>query len=469
MKKIINNKKFLLISLFICFSLFLCTFIFKESDYFWHIKAGEYMTNHGILTKDVFSYSVLGKYWMSHEWLFEVIIYNLKRIFGNYNMIVCTFISMIIIYYFFYKYNKDKIYKNLFFSLIWILLSSIFIFYMQCRPHLCSYIMLSISMYLIYSLIRDEKSNKIYFLPILTILWSNLHGGSSNLGYLLCFFVLIIGLFNFKFNKIEAKRLSKKQIKKLLYVGLISIFCTMINPHGFKMMIYPYTNMLDNTMISSIAEWKPTNINNLSHFPFFILAIIILLILLFSKKKISFLDFALFGLGIYLGLKAIRFWPYLYIISSYYIFDYVDEFKFNNIKYIILFINILIICLFIRSINKINNEVNKEYLYLDEKFINILKREKPTKLFNIYDTGGELIYHSIPVFIDGRADLYSSNGILNKYLNINDTDKDYEELIKLYDFDYYIVESGSRLEKYILNIGVDKLYSNDKYSLYKIK
>ena len=88
MKKIINNKKFLLISLFICFSLFLCTFIFKESDYFWHIKAGEYMTNKGILTKDIFSYSAFGKYWMSHEWLFEVIIYNLKRLFGNYNMII---------------------------------------------------------------------------------------------------------------------------------------------------------------------------------------------------------------------------------------------------------------------------------------------------------------------------------------------------------------------------------------------
>lgn len=469
MKKIINNKKFLLISLFICFSLFLCTFIFKESDYFWHIKAGEYMTNHGVLTKDIFSYSALGKYWMSHEWLFEVVIYNLKRIFGNYNMIIYILISIGIIYYYLYKYNKDKMYKNLLFTFIWIILSSIFIFYIQCRPHLCSYIMLSISMYLIYTLIKNEKSNKIYFLPILTILWSNLHGGSSNLGYLLCFFVLIVGLFNFKYNKIEAKRLSKIQIKKLLIVGIVSIFCTMINPHGFKMMIYPYTNMLDSTMISSISEWAPTNINKITHIPLFILGIIILFILIFSKKKINFIDFAFFGLGIYLGLKAIRFWPYLYILSSYYIFDYVEDFEFKNIKYIILFIDVLIICLFIRSINKINIEVNKEYLYLDEKFINILKREKPTKLFNIYDTGGELIYHSIPVFIDGRADLYSSNGILNKYLNINDTNKDYEELIKLYDFDYFIVESGSRLEKYILNIGVDKLYSNDKYSLYKIK
>lgn len=469
MKKIINNKKYLLISLFICFGLFLCTFIFKESDYFWHIKAGEYMTNNGILTKDVFSYSVFGKYWMSHEWLFEVIIYNLKRLFGNYNMIIYIIISISIIYYYLYKFNKDKIYKNLLFTFIWIFLSSIFIFYIQCRPHFCSYIMLSISMYLIYSLIKDEKSNKIYFIPLITILWSNFHGGSSNLGYLLCFFVLVVGLFNFKYNKIETKRLSIIQIKKLLLVGIISIFCTSINPHGFKMTIYPYTNMLDSTMISSISEWAPTNINKITHIPFFLLGIIILFILMFSKKKINFIDFAFFGLGIFLGLKAIRFWPYLYILSSYYIFNYIEEFEFNNIKYIIVFIDVLIICLFIRSINKINIEINKEYLYLDKEFISIIKKENPKKLFNVYDTGGELIYHSIPVLIDGRADLYSSVGLINRYLNVVDLDIDYEETIDEYKFDYYLVESGSKLEKYLYKIGVEKIYSNEKYVLYKIK
>ena len=467
MKKIINNNKYLLISLFICFSLFVCTFIFKESDYFWHIKAGEYMSKHGVLTNDIFSYSVLGKYWMSHEWLFEVIIYNLKRLFGNYNMIIYVIVSIGIIYYYLYKYNKDKMFKNMLFSFIWIILSTIFIFYIQCRPHFCSYIMLSISTYLIYSLIKNEKSNKIYFLPILTILWSNLHGGSSNLGYLLCFFVLIIGLFNFKYCKIEAKRISITQIKKLLIVGVISIFCTMINPHGFKMTIYPYTNMLDNTMISSISEWAPTNINKMTHIPFFILGIIILFILLFSKKKINFIDFAFFGLGIFLGLKAIRFWPYLYILSSYYIFDYVEDYKFNNIKYIIIFIDLLIISLFIKSINNINIEVNKEYL--DKEFVSVIKKENPKKLFNVYDTGGELIYHSIPVFIDGRADLYSSTGLLSKYLNIVDLDVDYEVTIDKYYFDYYLVESGSKLERYINNNGVEKIYSNDKYVLYKRK
>lgn len=469
MKKIINNKKILLISFFICFSLFLCTFITKESDYFWHIKAGDYMFNNGIITNDIFSHSLYGKHWMSHEWLFEVFIYFLKIIFGNYNMIIYPFISLFIIYLFIYLSNKDKMKKNLLFSVIWIVLSSIFMAYIQCRPHFISFILVSVTMYLLYDLINNEKSNKIYILPLLTIVWANAHGGSSNIGYLLCFLVLIVGLFKFSFDKIEAKKLSKLQIKKLLLVGVLSLISTIINPHGIQMTLYPYVNLMDNTMLTSIAEWAPTNINNLTHLPFFVLAIFILILFLTSKKKIKFIDFVLFGLGVFLGLKYIRFWPYLYIFSSYFIFNYVDEFKFNNMKYIIVFLNILIIFMFSFSVKNINKVINKEFCFLDNKMINLIKENKPERLFNVYDTGGELVYHDIPVYIDGRADLYSSHGILNKYLNIINLDYDYEELIGSGNFDYYLINKSSKLEKYIISLGVEKIYSYKDYILYKIK
>ena len=75
-----ENKYILSISfLLICISLFTMLLFVKESDYFWDIKAGEYMfKNNTILTKDVFSWFMNGRYWMSHEWAFEYLIYFLK-------------------------------------------------------------------------------------------------------------------------------------------------------------------------------------------------------------------------------------------------------------------------------------------------------------------------------------------------------------------------------------------------------
>ena len=82
MKKIVNfisKNKMLVMFLFfvISMSCFLMCFARKESDYFWHIKAGEYIFHNGILKKDIFSWSVNGKYWMSHEWYLLVYYYYL--------------------------------------------------------------------------------------------------------------------------------------------------------------------------------------------------------------------------------------------------------------------------------------------------------------------------------------------------------------------------------------------------------
>ena len=51
-----RNKLVPFIVVFVlCFSLFSLLFIQVENDYFWHIKAGEFMFHNHLLKKDVFS------------------------------------------------------------------------------------------------------------------------------------------------------------------------------------------------------------------------------------------------------------------------------------------------------------------------------------------------------------------------------------------------------------------------------
>ena len=85
--------------------------------------------------------------------------------------------------------------------------------------------------------------------------------------------------------------------------------------------------------------------------------------------------------------------------------------------------------------------------------INTIKKEKPERLYNMYDYGGELIYNDILVFIDGRADLYSKYN-LDDYSKISTLNGDYMELIKKYDFDYFLVMSNYPINTYLK-------YSND--------
>ena len=465
MKK--NKKIFFIFTIFvIIMSIFLLNFIKIESDYFWHIKAGEYMFNNKILTHDIFSWSVNGKYWMSHEWLFEIILYVFKLLFSNNHILIFGFVFINLLLLILYFTNKDNYLKNIPFSMFWVILSLILLPFMQARPHLISFSLLAITIYLLFDNYNKKNSKLIYLLPVISLIWANVHGGSSNLSYLLCLLFFVCGLFEFKFKKIESNRISKSQLDRYLIVFILSIITICINIHGFKMLLYPYQNMMDKTMLNNITEWAPTNLNITSHYMYLFVVVFILFVMLFSDKKIRLIDFMLFGLCVFLGFKSIRFWPYTYIIMSYVVFNYVNNRKLDKgTNIIILCLSLGLIGIFITNINNIYKQTHNRVLRVE--VINKIKEENPNRLFNMYDYGGELVSNDIKVFIDGRADLYSKYNYKD-YLKISNASGNYIELIDKYNFDYFLVNKKYPVNNYLkYNNNYELIYKNKNILLYK--
>ncbi len=446
--------------------IFLLVFMQSESDYYWHIKAGEYMAHHGVLKKDIFSWYISGKYWMSHEWLSEIIIYGLKVVFPKYHLLVYGFTCMSSLLLILFFANKKNYLKNIYFSMVWVVFSCIFCSLMQGRPHLISFNLLALTVWFLYDTYRNEDSKLIYFLPLITIIWANAHGGSSNLSYLLCFVFLIAGLFNINSTKVESHKISKKQIKKYLIVGILCMLCVNINVHGFKMFLYPYQNMMDKAMITNIMEWFPTNLNKLDNWPYLLLVATVFIVLLFSNKKIDFMDLVLFGIALVLGFKNVRFWPYTYIFMSFVVCNYIGKIKsIGEVIRLLCILSIIFTGMFVININTVKLQLKEGYL--NKEIIELIKEEKPKKLFNMYNYGGELIYNDIPVFIDGRADLYSKYNYKD-YLIISNLYPDYMFTINNYDFDYYLVEKTFPISIYLkYNPDYISIYEDNKLALYK--
>ena len=107
-----NKLTISFIFLLVSFSIFCLLFLVRDSDYFWHIKAGEYIFNSGVLRSDVFSWYLQGKYWMSHEWLFEFIIYLFKYLFGSYHMLIYGFICICLLLLILFFSNRKNYLKK---------------------------------------------------------------------------------------------------------------------------------------------------------------------------------------------------------------------------------------------------------------------------------------------------------------------------------------------------------------------
>jgi len=152
---------------------------------------------------------------------------------------------------------------------------------------------------------------------------------------------------------------------------------------------------------------------------------------------------------------------------SHSIFYYVKERKKDpGTNIILLILSIFCILVFVSNIPILRLKPPK---IVSDKAINILKREKPNKLYNYYDYGGYLIYKDIDVFIDGRADLYSEYNYQD-YLDIFYLKYNYNKLLNKYNFDYLIVPRKSGLSTYLNeNNKYDCIFNNKKIVIYKLK
>jgi hypothetical protein len=419
-------------------------------DYFWHVKAGEYIvTNLKIPYHDVFSWYGISRnlYWISHEWLSEIVLFGYKYLFKGLGPILFNISIYLLLVSVLFAFNKEHFKKNKVFTFIWALVGTIvFSRVMLPRPHMISYVLLTFAVYVLFDNFKNKDSKKIYFLPLISMLWANFHGGSSNLPYVLCFIFLIVGLFKFKFGKIEAERISRKQIKKYLICGILSIVAIVINPHWFKMITYPYINMGDSLMISSIVEWASPSLNNIKDYGDFALLGIIILSMIVTKKKIKLIDLIVTGAFLVLGFKSLKFIPLLYIVSTFTIFNFIDEFKWDISKSTFFIIMFAILLSYVIITPKLLG--NYKSKLIPNEIIEHIKEKKPERLFNYYGYGGYLIYNDIPVFIDGRADMYSKYNLKDA---VDIESEGYGYLINAYNFDMIVIPTNIPLNIHLSN------------------
>lgn len=395
------------------------------NDFWWHIKVGEFICqNHTVPTTDIFSW--IGTQnaisWTPHEWLADVLIYQLFHLAGEIGVFVfsvgCAGAMTFLMWKNCKKYIRyNPLISGLFFSLFAVLTSLFF----YGRPHIFSFFFLFFELKILYRFWDDNDDKGIYFLPLLTVFWSNMHGGSANLSYLLCVLFLVVGSLKFEFGRIEAARLSKKGRLVLLLVTVGTVVGILINPVGRQVFVYPYVSFADTLSMTVISEWRAPDAKNIGDLVLYFLPIILMSIGLISgQKKIRFIDLMVMGIFLFLFFRSARFIIMWYIAASFYAFRYMPQCKIKEIrKKSELFVVSLVFVILLAAISMSVVSIGKTYhagdlisTAMGDEAVRIVKSDDPQRLFNDYNVGETLIYHGIPVFFDARADLYSANHIL---------------------------------------------------------
>lgn len=431
-----------------------------DPDSFWHIKTGEFIVNNGYIPKhDVFSwYGIKNNLqWINHEWLFDVIIYLIYSLFGNYSVsffvAICSGILFLLIYKLCVIKTKNSLF-SIILSLEMVICAQKFI---SPRPQIISFCII------VLLCILMEKEKYWWALPIMTF-ESNIHGG---------FFPMVLFIIFFY------------TIKKKPYVFILSCLSTLINPFFYKMLLYTYYIQTYPYTYKYISEWQKSYDN------IFLVGILILLIFLYNTK-IKLKDILFVLPLVILSFKALRHEVFLCILiypyMSEYIYNKISNLNFDKIIHkklirnsILIIVTVFLISGFVFFVKNLKLDfvsLNEEKNYYpSEKTINYIKENHLPNLFSDYSIGGYLIFNDIESFIDGRQDIFipkfNNTDLFLEFSQITTLeDGDYENFFNKYEIQYILISKNSNLYKLIKGrVNFNTIYSepNDNFLILEYK
>jgi len=222
-----------------------------DSDMWWHLSAGEQMLRSGrILTEDIFSFTRSGADWTNPYWLFQIGMALLYRWQGSLALggLVATLavISMGLV---FLQCQGPGSLKTAALLLASVVASGVW----SPRPHLASLVLMALVGYLVY-LYKWHNRNVLWALPLVFILWANMHGGYP-LGLILIGLVVAGEGLNHLLRIPSEAVMPGRKILMLIVWGILCGFAVLANPNGIRIWLLPFQTVEMQVLQMFIPEW----------------------------------------------------------------------------------------------------------------------------------------------------------------------------------------------------------------------
>jgi len=243
----------------------------------WHIRTGQLiLAAHAIPRADPFSSTMAGHPWFAWEWLYDVLVGWLDSIAGLHGVVFFT--ALIIAVTFSSSFRLLLRWStNFLVALALVLLAaSASMIHFLTRPHVVSWLFTVLWFWVLESSERQVRSSSaggrrhfLWLLPVVMLVWVNIHGGFPVgfvlLGiYWLCaawqWFSLEEDRFEDALQKIGVGRLART----LLLVGMFSALATLANPDGWKLHLHIYRYLSNRFLMDRIDEFQSPNFHGVA-------------------------------------------------------------------------------------------------------------------------------------------------------------------------------------------------------------
>lgn len=402
------------------------TQLFGDGDTHWHIGAARWMLEHGqVLNHDVFSHTMPGVPWNSHEWLSALVLYGAYQTASWPGLVVLTVTAYVAALGLIARYLLDRL-EPAYGILLTVFAGASIASHLLARPHV---LVLPILVFWAISCMTasDQHRRPSWFLVPLMTLWANMHGS----------FVVGIGLvvvFGLEAWMRAGQARNRIRVLKVWGIFFLAIlFASLVSPHSIQGILFPLKVNHMPFMLEVIGEWQSPNFQQVTMQEMWILGLLGVAVVL--RLRIPPLRTLLLLLLIHMSLQHVRHVDLLGALAPLLIASplavalkdihsrqksaaALDRFFASGVRHAnpIVSIAALVVSLFIGLALPSKPLVPPQQVAPVNAVAAAKRLGLSGNVFNGYIFGGYLIYSGIPPFIDGRADMYGDD-FLKKFID----------------------------------------------------
>jgi hypothetical protein len=389
-----------------------------DPDLWWHLRTGQWIAETGhIPHSDPFSFTRAGQSWVSHEWLSEVVFYELRERAGASGLIVFSAIITTAGFMLLYFRCSGQPHWAAAATALGALASAPA---WGARPQMFTFALTSLLLWLLER--GQERPWLLLSIPALFLLWLNLHAGFA-LGPALMLaygFGLLVEVAIGDTAWGEARPVLTRLV--LLVLGCLAL--VPLNPSGMQLYRYPFDTLRSSGMRSFIVEWFSPDFHKFRFLPFLVVLLLLLVVLSRNQVRLQARVLAPLLLTTLFALDAVRHIPIFVLLAVPLIEAGVAAsssgagIPMSRRAPIRPMFNALAVVLMagfalVRWGALARSQATAEAQQFPERAVAALRSRAPGReVFAYYDWGGYTIYKLYPefrVFIDGRADLYGDD------------------------------------------------------------
>lgn len=453
----------------------------NDPDYFWHLKAGEYIAAHLALPSgDPFSYTFQGKPWALHEWLFEAGLYGVFALLGTTGIKLLTALLGGLSTYIVYRAANRLLGASTLALALAIAYLTVQAGGFVPRPQLVTYVLFATLVHLLITFKYFAEDRRLWAIPPLMVLWVNAHGGYIIGIALLALFCACEWLLHWIGHTDAGYR---RRLVKLSLIAAGGALATALNPDGIGAWLFPLRVMNMDFANSVIAEWQSPNFRDLDGKLFLVLAFGFFLANIYRRTKPDLTEMALPVFFLFAGFVSVRHTPLAMLILVPFVAvalrdSPVQRFysrvtgsgkQLGNAEYVLNWVLLCVVGMTFYLLNPTQqaNAQARLNALMPVKAVEFVKSHAISgRMLNEYAQGGYLIYHLYPqqqVFIDGRADIYGAE-FLQEFIKIRHGVPGWDKAFDKYAIDYLVVRRDAPIRERLLSRGDFKMVYDDETS-----